>query len=105
MERGETEDKVCFKRCLGPHRYFPWGSCSTHFVFLLGRASNLHTLSSADFPPLIFCGSVAGRLHTGERKEMSHGIGWGFGETAALSVVSGTGCLRCVASSSAVSSG
>jgi hypothetical protein len=46
--------------------------------------------------PLMLCGSAAGRLHAGERREIVTQIGWGFAtfcrETAALSLVSSTFC-------------
>ena len=55
----------------GPAPVFSLGILFHSFRFLdsAGRATCTPS-TSADFSPLIFCGSVAGRLHTGERKEI-----------------------------------
>ena len=63
----------------GPAPVFSLGILFHSFRFLdsAGRATCTPS-TSADFSPLIFCGSVTGRLHAGDPRRLSHLIGFEF---------------------------
>jgi hypothetical protein len=72
MERGETEDRVCFKRFQGRPGVFPTDPVPLIFPFLTRQGVQLaHPFIPLLICPLLMlCGSAAGRLHAGERQEI-----------------------------------